>query len=66
MTEMSDKKREVILLKEIYTALFSSAIVLLMFYMVKELEAKSTGEREKYLEDEKAVATVAEALLPLA
>lgn len=51
--------------KELYTALFSGAVVVLVLYMAKELMAKSPQDREKYLEDEKAAATVAETLLPL-
>lgn len=52
-------------MKELYTALFSGAVVVLVLYMAKELMAKSPQDREKYLEDEKAAATVAETLLPL-
>ncbi|MCF8564468.1 hypothetical protein LLE49_06870 [Alicyclobacillus tolerans] len=53
-------------MKGLYLALFSGALLLLTFYMVKEISAKNPREREKYLEDEEAVATVAKTLLPLA
>lgn len=52
-------------MKELYLGLFSGAVVVLIVFMAKEILAKSPQDRSRYLEDEKAAATLAEALLPL-
>lgn len=52
-------------MKEFHVALVAGVILLVAYYMIKELQATSVGDRAKHLADEEAIATAAQTLLPL-
>lgn len=52
-------------MRELYVGLLSGVALFMVFFMVKTLSARSEDERQRYLDDERAVAEVAEALVPL-